>query len=74
MIDTAGSREAAEEQARETIPAGRLGDIADMGAAAAFLCSDQAGYITGHHAAGRRRAHGQRLLVGPRMRPRAPMV
>jgi 3-oxoacyl-[acyl-carrier protein] reductase len=47
MIDTAGSREAAEEAARDTIPAGRLGDIADMGAAAAFLCSDQAGYITG---------------------------
>ena len=47
MIDTAGSREAAEAQARETIPAVRLGDIADMGAAAAFLCSNQAGYITG---------------------------
>ena len=47
MIDTAGSREAAEQQARETVPAGRLGDVADMGAAAAFLCSDQAGYITG---------------------------
>ena len=47
MIDTAGSRERAEEQARDTIPAGRLGDVADMGAAAAFLCSDQAGYITG---------------------------
>ena len=47
IVDTAGSREAAEEAARETIPAGRLGDIADMGAAAAFLCSDQAGYITG---------------------------
>ena len=47
VIQTSGSREAAEESARETIPAGRLGDIADMGAAAAFLCSDQAGYITG---------------------------
>ena len=47
MIDTAGSREAAEQQARETIPAGRLGEPADMGAAAAFLCSDQASYITG---------------------------
>jgi 3-oxoacyl-[acyl-carrier protein] reductase len=47
MIDTAGSREAAEAQARETIPAGRLGEPADMGAAAAFLCSEQAGYITG---------------------------
>jgi 3-oxoacyl-[acyl-carrier protein] reductase len=47
IIDTSGSREAAEEAARDSIPAGRLGDIADMGAAAAFLCSDQAGYITG---------------------------
>jgi 3-oxoacyl-[acyl-carrier protein] reductase len=47
IIDTAGSREAAEASARDTIPAGRLGEPADMGAAAAFLCSDQAGYITG---------------------------
>ena len=47
IIETSGSREAAEESARDTIPAGRLGDIADMGAAAAFLCSDRAGYITG---------------------------
>ena len=47
MIDTAGSREAAEAAARDSIPAGRLGEPADMGAAAAFLCSDQAGYITG---------------------------
>lgn len=47
IIDTAGSREAAEASARDTIPAGRLGEPADMGTAAAFLCSDQAGYITG---------------------------
>ena len=47
MIDTAGSREAAEQVARDTIPAGRLGEPADMGAAAAFLCSEPAGYITG---------------------------
>jgi 3-oxoacyl-[acyl-carrier protein] reductase len=47
IIDMAGSREAAEEAARESIPAGRLGTPADMGAAAAFLCSQQAGYITG---------------------------
>jgi len=47
MIETAGSREAAEQMARDTIPAGRLGEPADMGAAAAFLCSEQAGYITG---------------------------
>ena len=47
MIDTSGSFEAAEAAARETIPAGRLGDPAEMGAAAAFLCSEQAAYITG---------------------------
>ena len=47
IIDTAGSREAAEEAARDQIPAGRLGEPADMGAAAAFLCSEQAAYITG---------------------------
>jgi 3-oxoacyl-[acyl-carrier protein] reductase len=47
MIDTSGSREAAAATARETIPAGRLGEPAEMGAAAAFLCSDQAAYITG---------------------------
>ena len=63
MIDTAGSREAAEAAARDTIPAGRLGEPADMGAAAAFLCSDQAGYITGHDAAGRRWA--PRVLNSP---------
>jgi 3-oxoacyl-[acyl-carrier protein] reductase len=47
IIDMAGSREAAEEAARNSIPAGRLGTPEDMGAAAAFLCSDGAGYITG---------------------------
>ena len=29
------------------IPMGRIGTPADMGAAAAFLCSDLAGFITG---------------------------
>lgn len=29
------------------IPVGRVGDPADFGAAAAFLCSEQAGFITG---------------------------
>jgi 3-oxoacyl-[acyl-carrier protein] reductase len=47
MIDTAGSRAAAEEQARETIPAGRLGTVEELAAAAVFLCSVQAAYITG---------------------------
>jgi 3-oxoacyl-[acyl-carrier protein] reductase len=47
MIDTAGSREAAEATARETIPAGRLGTVEELAAAAVFLCSVPAGYITG---------------------------
>ena len=55
MIDTAGSREAAEEAARDQIPAGRLGEPADMGAAAAFLCSAAGGLHHRHHAARRRR-------------------
>ena len=29
------------------VPAGRLGTGDDIGAACAFLCSDDAGYITG---------------------------
>jgi 3-oxoacyl-[acyl-carrier protein] reductase len=42
-----GSREAAEAMAREEIPAGRLGTVAEMAAAAAFLCSAPASYVTG---------------------------
>ena len=42
-----GSREAAAEAARQEVPAGRLGTPDEMGAAAAFLCSQQAAYITG---------------------------
>jgi 3-oxoacyl-[acyl-carrier protein] reductase len=47
MIDTAGSREAAEARAREVVPCGRLGTVEELAAAAVFLCSVQAGYITG---------------------------
>lgn len=47
QVATQGSREAAIEAARQEVPAGRLGTIDEMGAAAAFLCSEQAGYITG---------------------------
>jgi 3-oxoacyl-[acyl-carrier protein] reductase len=47
MIETAGSREAAEARAKENIPAGRLGTIEELAAAAVFLCSEPAGYITG---------------------------
>ena len=43
----AGSREAAEEAAREQVPAARLGLPEEMAAAAAFLASERASYITG---------------------------
>jgi 3-oxoacyl-[acyl-carrier protein] reductase len=47
IIDTAGSREAAEAAAREQVPAGRLGTVEEMAAVAAFLCSQRASYVTG---------------------------
>ena len=42
-----GSSEQAQEVAREEVPAGRLGTAEEIGAAAAFLCSARASYITG---------------------------
>jgi 3-oxoacyl-[acyl-carrier protein] reductase len=47
IYDNAGSREIAEQRARETVPAGRLGTVEELAAAAVFLCSAQAAYITG---------------------------
>jgi 3-oxoacyl-[acyl-carrier protein] reductase len=47
IADTSGGMDAAQAAARETVPAGRLGDPAEFAAAAAFLCSGRASYITG---------------------------
>ena len=50
FIDTDMTRsmdEATLREAAKSIPAGRLGTAADIAQAVAFLCSDQASYITG---------------------------
>lgn len=50
FIDTAMTRDLGEDQTAklaERIPAGRLGTPEDVSACAAFLASDEAGYITG---------------------------
>jgi len=50
---TARNRNISEEQARidriATIPAGRFGNIEEFGAICAFLCSQQASYVTGQN-------------------------
>jgi len=35
--------------ARESIPAGRFGDIGEVGALCAFICSAQASYLVGQN-------------------------
>jgi 3-oxoacyl-[acyl-carrier protein] reductase len=42
-----GSVEAAAEVARDEVPASRLGTAEEIAAAAAFLCSERAAYVTG---------------------------
>jgi 3-oxoacyl-[acyl-carrier protein] reductase len=47
MIEMSGSREAGEAAAAAEVPAGRMGTAEEVAAAAAFLCSARASYITG---------------------------
>jgi 3-oxoacyl-[acyl-carrier protein] reductase len=47
LAELHGSLEAAEQRAREEVPAGRLGRPEEYGDLAAFLCSERAGYLTG---------------------------
>lgn len=47
MAELFGSIEAVEEQARQEVPAGRLGTPEEYGDLVAFICSDRAAYLTG---------------------------
>jgi 3-oxoacyl-[acyl-carrier protein] reductase len=47
LADLSGSLEAAEEMAREQVPARRLGTPAEYGDLVAFLSSERAAYLTG---------------------------
>jgi 3-oxoacyl-[acyl-carrier protein] reductase len=47
ILHNAPSREAAEAGARERLPIKRLGTVEEVSSAAIYLCSIQAGYITG---------------------------
>jgi 3-oxoacyl-[acyl-carrier protein] reductase len=47
LVEAYGSLDAAQAAARKEVPAGRLGTPAEVAAAAAFLCSERASYVTG---------------------------
>jgi 3-oxoacyl-[acyl-carrier protein] reductase len=47
LASNAGSMEAAEDAARQQVPAGRLGQPSEYGDLVAFLSSDRAAFITG---------------------------
>jgi 3-oxoacyl-[acyl-carrier protein] reductase len=47
MTELHGSLERAEASAREVVPVGRMGRPEEMAAAAAFLCSERAAFVTG---------------------------
>jgi 3-oxoacyl-[acyl-carrier protein] reductase len=47
IIELMGSRDAADEFARQQIPAQRMGTVEEFAAVAVFLCSARASYVTG---------------------------
>jgi len=47
ILELMGSREAAEDFARQEVPAQRMGTVEEFAAVAVFLCSARAAYVTG---------------------------
>ena len=48
LIDTDMTKELPLEQMLQAVPLGRVGTVQEVAAAVSFLCSPDAGYITGH--------------------------
>ncbi len=48
LIDTDMTKELPLEQMLQAVPLGRVGTVQEVAAAVAFICSPDAGYITGH--------------------------
>ena len=48
LIDTDMTKDLPLEQMLQAVPLGRLGTVTEVAAAVSYLCSADAGYVTGH--------------------------